>query len=71
MSILELHKLPNLEKLKIIEALWEDLLMQKEDIPSPSWHEEELLKTEADYRAGRIAPVDWSEAKTTLRARFE
>ena len=71
MSIAELRKLPADEKLKIIEALWGDLAADDQPFASPAWHEEELRKTEADFAAGRIAALDWDEAKKELRRRFE
>ena len=71
MSIAELRKLPKLEKLKIIEALWEDLASDDAAVPSPAWHEAELRKTEAEFAAGRAEAVDWNEAKKELRKRFE
>lgn len=67
-NIAELHKLPSLEKLKIIELLWDDL--EEDSLQSLSWHETELKKTEADFLAGNIKAVDWQQAKKELRARF-
>ncbi len=71
MSIAELRKLPSVEKLKIIEALWADLASDDDTFESPAWHEEELKKTEADYAAVRIDALDWEDAKKELRKRFE
>lgn len=71
MSIAELRKLPSVEKLKIIEALWSDLAADEDAFESPAWHEEELKKTEADYAAGRIEALDLEDAKKELRKRFE
>ena len=71
MSIAELRKLPSVEKLKIIEALWGDLAGEEHAFESPAWHEEELKKTEADYAAGRVEALDWEDAKKELRKRFE
>ena len=71
MSIAELRKLPRTEKLKIIEALWEDLATDEASFDSPAWHEEALRKTESDFAAGRSDALDWQEAKKELRKRFE
>jgi len=71
MSITELRKLPRVEKLKIIETLWEDLSADEGSLESPAWHGEELRKTEAELAAGRIEVLDWEEAKKELRKRFE
>jgi len=71
MSIAELRKLPPIEKLKIIEALWGDLAADESSFESPTWHKTELQKTEADFAAGRIEVMDWEVAKKELRKQFE
>lgn len=67
----ELRQLPAIEKLKLIEALWHDLLHNENDVPALAWHQEELQITEAAYNAGDVEAVDWQQAKKALRARFE
>ena len=67
----ELRQLPAIEKLKLIEALWHDLLDNENDVPALSWHQEELQNTEAAYNAGDVEAVDWQQAKKALRAQFE
>jgi len=71
MSIAELRKLPAAEKLKIIEALWDDLAGDANSLESPAWHAAELRKTEANLAAGQVEILDWDEAKKELRQRFE
>lgn len=70
MNISELHRLPNSEKLKIIEALWQDLTEDETDA-SFFWHEAELKKTEADFLTNSVEVIDWQQAKKELRAQFE
>jgi hypothetical protein len=71
MSITELHKLPAIEKLKIIEALWGDLVNDEASLPNLSWHESELKETEERFQADSIEILDWRQAKKELRSRFE
>ena len=71
LNMVELHSLPALDKLKIIEALWADLANDESSIPNLTWHEEELLKTEERYINGSIETVDWQQAKKELRSQFE
>lgn len=71
MSITELHKLPAIEKLKIIEALWNDLVDDEGSLPELSWHETELKKTEEKFLAGSVEILDWQQAKKELRSQFE
>jgi hypothetical protein len=66
MSIAELHALPSEEKLSILECLWQDFSTGGEPYVSPSWHKEELRKTEVAFEAGEIRAVDWDSAKKEL-----
>ena len=71
MSIAELRQLPRREKLQILEALWSDLAAEDSLFQSPSWHREELRKTEEDFKLGKVQAIDWEEAKRKLRKQFE
>jgi hypothetical protein len=71
MSIAELHNLPAIEKLKIIEALWSDLAGDEDSLPNLPWHEAELKKTQEKFMAGSIEMLDWQHAKKVLRSQFE
>ena len=71
MNITELHNLSAVEKLKIIEELWGDLVVDESSFPSLSWHETELKETEEKFQAGGIEVLDWQQAKKELRSQFE
>lgn len=67
--VIDLKSLPKSEKLILMEDLWRDL--SSDDFESPSWHEDELRKTESDYAAGKVETLDWEDAKRQLRSMFE
>lgn len=71
MSITEIHKLPRLEKVKLMELLWADLSKDDEAMDSPAWHLHELQKTDQRYRAGKEELLDWNQAKEDLRKKIE
>ncbi len=71
MNITELHNLPVLEKFKIIEALWGDLVANEISLPNLAWHETALQETEEKYLSGSIEVLDWQQAKKELRSQFE
>ena len=71
MNITELHNLPAVEKLKIIEALWGDLAGDESSLPNLAWHEAGLKETEEKYLTGDIEVLDWQLAKKQLRSQFE
>ena len=71
MNITELHKLPALEKLKIIKALWGDLVGDESSLPNLAWHKTEVQETEEKYLSNIIEVLDWQQAKNELRSQFE
>jgi hypothetical protein len=71
MNLIELHNLSAAEKLKIIEALWGDLLGGGNSLPNLAWHETKLKETEQKILAANIEVLDWQQVKNELRSQFE
>jgi hypothetical protein len=71
MSIETLRRLPRNEKLKLMEALWEDLSIPDGEFDSPAWHAKELAETERRLSENKEQILDWEAAKRTLRNKFE
>jgi hypothetical protein len=68
MSVQELAlRLPRVEKLRLMEALWDNLSHDEAEVESPAWHEAALRATELRVNSGEEAPVDWDVAKRQLR----
>ncbi len=70
-AIREIKNLSKEEKLRVMEAIWEDLSREDEGIESPQWHDKVLQETERKFRSGEDEMVDWQTAKKQLRSRFE
>jgi hypothetical protein len=70
-NIIEIKHLSREEKLKVMEAIWEDLSHEEEQVESPDWHKKALQETELLLSSGQEKIVDWQEAKKDLRKRFE
>ena len=70
-SAIEIRHLSKEEKLRIMEAIWEDLTREDEEVESPTWHLDVLQKTNQQFRLGKEKILDWSDAKKKLRERFE
>ena len=70
-TTIQIDKLSRAEKLQTMEALWESLSMEKDEIVSPAWHRDLLKETEARVAAGQERIADWEVAKRELRKRFE
>jgi hypothetical protein len=70
-NTIEIKQLSREEKLRVMEAIWEDLSHEEEQIESPDWHKEALQETERRLSSGQEKIVDWQDAKKELRKRFE
>ena len=70
-NVIEIKKLSREEKLRVMEAIWEDLSREDEQVESPDWHREALQETDQRHRSGREKIRDWHDAKKELRKRFE
>jgi hypothetical protein len=67
---LPLDRMTTLEKLRVIEDVWDDLCHSKEDIPSPAWHSDVLRFREQQIRNGESTFLELNEAKRVLRERL-
>ncbi len=55
------------EKLRMMEALWDDMSREPAGIASPEWHVQALNEAEREVADNRAAFVSWDAAKKTLR----
>lgn len=55
------------EKLQVMEAIWEDLSRNAQDLPPPAWHGEVLAQRQAALDAGEDGFEDWETAKEKIR----
>jgi len=54
------------EKLQLMEAIWEDLSRNAEQLPPPAWHAEELAAREAAIARGEETFEDWETARQRI-----
>ena len=64
--LLELNNLTIEDKLKLIELIWDDLLKTEKNVPSPKWHEKELLVRQKRVEEKKEKILNWSEAKKDI-----
>jgi hypothetical protein len=63
MTTIDVQRMSREEKLKLMQALWEDLAREGDAVESPAWHGEALRETEERVRSGAEQVRDWEEAK--------
>ncbi|HEY3326443.1 MAG TPA: addiction module protein [Novimethylophilus sp.] len=62
-----LAQLTRSEKLRMMEALWDDLAHDITPFPSPEWHGDALNEAEHARTSGQADFIDWETAKKALR----
>ena len=65
--MLGIENLSRTEKLRMMEALWDDLARDTPTLPPPKWHGDALKKAELAHAAGEAGFVDWETAKKIMR----
>ncbi len=49
-----------------MEAIWDDISREEEDLEMPQWHKELLDERERLLAEGKAQFVDWEEAKQQI-----
>ena len=70
MTTADIASMSKMEKLQVMEAIWEDLSRNESEVAAPTWHKNALKQTEQRVSEGLEQPVDWKDAKEQLRNRF-
>jgi hypothetical protein len=55
------------EKIRAMEAIWDDLCQKADSIKSPLWHGRVLAERETRLKDGDAQFIDWEEAKKQIR----
>jgi putative addiction module component (TIGR02574 family) len=63
---LPLHEMTVEEKLQLMEAIWDDLSRNAEQLPPPDWHAQELAAREAAIGRGEDTFEDWETARQKI-----
>lgn len=62
--------LPVPEKIAYVQALWDLIADNQNEVPVPAWHKEVLDERLAEIRSGSAASRPWAEVRADLRARL-
>jgi hypothetical protein len=68
---INLHGMTTPDKLRLMEALWQDLSADDSQVISPDWHGEVLAERDRLIASGEEKPLDWEIAKKQLREELE
>jgi hypothetical protein len=64
---LPLERMSTEEKIRAMEAIWDDLCKKADSLSSPSWHKNVLMEREEQIKNGEDEFMDWAQAKKQIR----
>ena len=67
---LQIDRMTLEEKLRAMEALWDDLCRREEAVPVPQWHKDLLDERERLVEQGNARFIDWEAAKKRISERI-
>lgn len=65
-DVVQIEQMTLAEKLRAMEALWDNLCRQEENIPVAQWHRDLLDERERLIGQGKAAFLDWETAKKRI-----
>ena len=71
-TTIDLQEMTTLDKLRLMEALWQNLsASSNSELPSPEWHGEILAERDRLVDSGDERFIDWDTAKKQLREELQ
>jgi hypothetical protein len=69
-ALIEIEQMTLEEKLRVMEALWDDLCRKEADLPVHQWQKDILDERESLLEQGKAQFVDWETAKKRIAERI-
>ena len=70
-TMIDLQEMTTPDKLRLMEALWQNLSATASEVTSPEWHGEILAERDRLTASGEEAFIDWEIAKKQLRQELQ
>ena len=67
----QIHQMPLREKLLLMEAIWDDISREEENLEVCQWHRDTLDERERLVADGKAQFIDWEEAKKQINEATE
>ena len=67
MSIADIKKMSFVERVHLMEQIWDTLRDEPEHVDSPAWHEDVLKERKEAYESGKVNSYTIEEMKQKLR----
>jgi hypothetical protein len=66
-ALKEIRQMPFREKLLMMEAIWDDISREEENLEVPQWHKDVLDERERLVTEGKAQFLEWEDAKRQIR----
>ena len=70
-ATIDLQEMTTPDKLRLMEALWQNLATTASEVVSPEWHGEVLAERDRLIASGEETFIDWETAKKQLREELQ
>jgi hypothetical protein len=70
-TTIDLQEMTTLDKLRLMEELWQNLSMTASEVASPEWHGEVIAERDRLINSGEETFIDWETAKKRLREELQ
>jgi hypothetical protein len=67
----QIQRMPLREKLLVMEAIWNDISGEEQNLEAPQWHKDTLDERERLVAEGKAQFIDWEEAKEQIKKATE
>ena len=68
MNTVDIKKMSTIERLQIMEALWDSLLYEDTEIESPEWHRDILDERKGEIESGNTKFISLEELKASRKS---
>jgi len=68
MNSIEIKKMSVIERLQVMEAIWDSLLYEESEIESPEWHKDILEERKRKIEDGKAEFISLEELKTRRKS---
>ena len=69
-AAIEISRMTLEDKLRTMEALWDDLCRREENVPVPQWHKDVLDERQRLVEEGKARFMSWESAKKHIAERI-
>jgi len=66
MSLADIKKMPFVERVHLMEQIWDTLRDESEQLESPDWHKNILKERKEAYKEGKVKSYTLDEIKQKL-----